>query len=184
MSPLTGGNTNIGPLSNNPLSNLNSALTANNQAYGGATNAAQQQYQQNAGAVNQNLINSGLGNTTVAQTMQQAPLQTYNNSLLNILGQKQAGAANIYGQAANTALNQTNTATQAGLQQAAMVPSGGVGQMGGLPTIQEGAQAPAATASALGGLVNLSNAMNSPVASAPYTPSQADIDEDASQEGF
>ncbi len=82
------------------IQSLQNALNANQQAYGGLQNQAQQQYQQNAGAVQQNLVNSGLGNTTVAQTMQQAPLQTYNNALLNITGQQQGAAANIYGQQA------------------------------------------------------------------------------------
>lgn len=45
---------------------------------------AQQGLQQNQGKVQQGLINSGLGNTTVAQTMQQAPLQTYNQQVAGI----------------------------------------------------------------------------------------------------
>ena len=64
--------------------------------------AAQQQLQQNQGKVQQGLINSGLGNTTVAQTMQQAPLQTYNQQvqgIQNALGQQQSG---VYGQMAGT----------------------------------------------------------------------------------
>jgi hypothetical protein len=93
--------------------NLNSALTANQNAYGGEQNALQQQYQQNAGNVQQNLVNSGLGNTTVAQNMQQAPLQTYNNAMLNLIGQQQGQAANIYGQG-------SQQAQQAGLQAAAL----------------------------------------------------------------
>jgi hypothetical protein len=84
----------------NALGNLNSALNANNQAYGGLQNQAQQQYQQNAGAVQQHLAQSGLGNTTVAGTMAQAPMQTLNNSLLNIGGQQQAADANLYSQMA------------------------------------------------------------------------------------
>jgi hypothetical protein len=84
----------------NAMNSLNQALNSNAQAYGGLENQAQQQYQQNAGRVNENLVNSGLGNTTVAQTMQQAPLQTLNNALLNITGQQQGAAANIYGQQA------------------------------------------------------------------------------------
>jgi hypothetical protein len=86
---------------NAAMQSLNNALNANGQAYTGLQNQAQQQYQQNAGAVQQNLANTGLGNTTVAQTMQQAPLQTLNNALLNIGGQQQGQAANIYGQQAN-----------------------------------------------------------------------------------
>jgi hypothetical protein len=88
--------------SNQAIGALNQALQSNSQAYGGLENQAQQQYQQNAGAVQSNLANSGLGNTTVAQTMAQAPLQTLNNALLNITGQQQGAASNIYGQQANT----------------------------------------------------------------------------------
>jgi hypothetical protein len=82
------------------MGNLQQALNANQQAYGGLENQAGQQLQQNQGQVQQNLANAGLGNTTVAQTMQQAPLQTYNNAMLNLAGQQQGQAANIYGQAA------------------------------------------------------------------------------------
>ena len=84
------------------LAELQNALNSNANAYQGLENTAQQQYQQNAGQVQQNLVNQGLGNTTVADTMAQAPLQTYNNALLNLVGQQQGQAANIYGQAANT----------------------------------------------------------------------------------
>lgn len=102
-SPMTAFNsTNVAP-----LTYLNQALTANNQAYGGQSNQLAQQYQQNAGNVQQNLINSGLGNTTVAQNMAQAPLQSYNNAMLNLLGQQQGAAAGIYGQGAGYA-QQTN----------------------------------------------------------------------------
>lgn len=108
-------NSSISPLtysaggSNQAIGALNNALNSNNQAYGGLENQAQQQYKQNAGAVNSNLVNSGLGNTTVAQTMQQAPLQTLNNALLNITGQQQGQAANIYGQQAGI-FNQSGNA--------------------------------------------------------------------------
>lgn len=79
------------------MGSLQNALTSNANAYGGLQNQAQQQYQQNEGQVQQNLANAGLGNTTVAQNMQQAPMQTLNNALLNITGQQQGQAANIYG---------------------------------------------------------------------------------------
>ncbi len=97
--------------------NLQNALNANSNAYAGQENALQQQYYQNAGNVQQGLINSGLGNTTVAQNMQQAPLQTYNNAMLNLVGQQQGAAANIYGQGAGyanqAALQQAEAASQA-----------------------------------------------------------------------
>jgi hypothetical protein len=105
MSPLTP--TQQG--SSQAIQALNQALQANAGAYAGLENQAQQQYQQNAGAVNANLTNAGLGNTTVAQTMQQAPLQTLNNAMLNITGQQQGQAANLYGQEAGV-YNQTGNA--------------------------------------------------------------------------
>lgn len=55
---------------------------------------AQGQLAQSQGKTQQNLINSGLGNTSVAQTLQQAPLQTYNQNIQGIqnnLAQQQAG---------------------------------------------------------------------------------------------
>jgi hypothetical protein len=125
---------------------LNQALQANSQAYGGAQNAAQQQYQNNAGSVLANLTNAGLGNTTIAQTMQQAPLQTYNNALLNILGAQQGSASNIYGQMANTANSNYQLQSQLGNQQS-------------LANTQLGAQQ-AMQGSALGAQ-SLNNAVNS-----------------------
>jgi len=102
--------------------NLQNALNANSNAYTGQENALQQQYYQNAGNVQQGLINSGLGNTTVAQNMQQAPLQTYNNAMLNLVGQQQGAAANIYGQGAGYA-------NQAALQQAAAASQAQIASM-------------------------------------------------------
>jgi hypothetical protein len=109
------------PMQNTSMGNLNAALGANAGAYTGLANQMGQQYQQNVGNVQQNLVNSGLGNTTVAQNMQQAPLQTYNNSMLNLQGQQQAQAANIYGQGAGQqnqlALAQMNNAAALQRQQ-------------------------------------------------------------------
>ena len=105
MSPLTP--TQQG--SNQAIQALNQALQSNAGAYAGLENQAQQQYQQNAGNVQANLANSGLGNTTVAQTLQQAPLQTLNNAMLNITGQQQGQAAGLYGQQAGI-YNQTGNA--------------------------------------------------------------------------
>jgi hypothetical protein len=85
---------------NNALMNLQQAMNSQNQTYGVAQNQAQQQLQQNQGKVQQGLINSGLGNTTVAQTMQQAPLQTYNNALANLASGQAGAESKIYGQAA------------------------------------------------------------------------------------
>jgi hypothetical protein len=124
MSPANNPLTYSAGGSNQAISALNNALNSNAQAYQGLENQAQQQYQTNAGGVQANLANRGLGNTTVAETMAQAPLQTLNNSLLNITGQQQGQAANIYGQQANT-FNQSGNSlanlmmalNQQGLQQ-------------------------------------------------------------------
>lgn len=110
------------------IASLQNALNSNQQAYTGLQNQAQQQLQQNQGAVQQNLVNSGLGNTTVAQTMQQAPLQTYNNALLNIMGQQQGAAANIYGQQAGQYSQEGNALANylASLGQGVGIPQSGV----------------------------------------------------------
>lgn len=85
---------------------------------GQTTNAQQQQLghqlQNNQANVQQNLTNRGLGNTTVSQTMAQAPLQTYNTGMAQVgdlNAQRQMGA---YGNLANAAMQGgtgiTNTA--------------------------------------------------------------------------
>ena len=94
------------------LNALTAALNANRQAFGGAENAAQQQYLQNAGQVQSRLTNTGLGNTTIAQTMQQAPLDTLNNALLNIQSQQQKQAADIYGQEAQAYMQPSDLLAQ------------------------------------------------------------------------
>lgn len=71
-----------------------------------------QQLQQNQANVAQNLTNRGLGNTTVSQTMAQAPLQTYNlgtAQLQNIGALRQMGA---YGNLANAAMQGGNAISQ------------------------------------------------------------------------
>lgn len=70
------------------VANLNNAQQLNNSTTSGQQMQLGQQLQQNQGSVQQGLINSGLGNTTVAQTMQQAPLQTYNQGMANIQNQQ------------------------------------------------------------------------------------------------
>lgn len=69
---------------NASLGSLQKSLKATSGVDQAAMLQAGQQLQQNQGRVQQGLINSGLGNTTVAQTMQQAPLQTYNQATANI----------------------------------------------------------------------------------------------------
>lgn len=66
----------------------------------------QQQLQQNQGQVQQGLINSGLGNSTVAGTMQQAPLQTYNQGAANVQNTGAQNVANLQNQLGQTELQQ------------------------------------------------------------------------------
>lgn len=100
-NPTQGGAPNINAGLSNSSAGYNNALGSLNQSMKllqGSDSSqlmqAQQGLAQNQGRVQQGLINSGLGNTSVAQTMQQAPLQTYNNQVAGIqnnLAQQQAG---------------------------------------------------------------------------------------------
>lgn len=108
----------------NALNNLQQSLQLNNQTAQGQMNQAGQQLQQNQGRVQQGLINSGLGNTTVAQTMQQAPLNTYNNAIQNIQGQQaqrgmgvQSQMAGVNAGAGNAMASQYNQAIAQLMQQ-------------------------------------------------------------------
>lgn len=80
--------------------NLLNSLQGTQNLYAGQQQQAGQQLQQNQGRVQQNSINSGLGNTSVAQTLQQAPQQTYNNAMLNIAGAQNQAQSQAYGQLA------------------------------------------------------------------------------------
>lgn len=114
---------------------LNQALQANANAYGGAANTLGQQYQQNAANVQQNAINQGLGNTTVADTLQQAPLQTYNTGMQNLLGQQQGAAANIYGQGASLGEQYAGLANQAAMNAATNAQSQTNSGIGAAPAL-------------------------------------------------
>ncbi len=79
---------------NGALGSLNQAMKLFQGSDSSQLMQAQQGLQQNQGKVQQNLINNGLGNTSVASTLQQAPLQTYNQQVAGInnnLAQNQAG---------------------------------------------------------------------------------------------
>ena len=82
------------------LQSLNKSLQSLQGSDSSQLMQAQQGLAQNQGRVQQNLINSGLGNTTVAQTMQQAPLQTYNNQIAGINNNMQKQEASVLGQGA------------------------------------------------------------------------------------
>lgn len=90
---LTGG-------TNNALGSLNQAMKLLQGSDQSQLNAAQQGLQQNQGKVQQGAINAGLGNTSVAQTLQQAPLQTYNNQVTGINNSLNQAQAGVLGQGA------------------------------------------------------------------------------------
>lgn len=110
------------------LKNLKSSLALAGTNQQAQTMQAQQQLQQNQGSLQQHLVNSGLGNTTVAGTMAQAPLQTYNAQMAQIndnavtqkmqgynqlAGQRQQGGAQLSGLLASL----QNQNAQNGMQQ-------------------------------------------------------------------
>lgn len=93
----------IAPLANgyqNALGNLSNSMKLLKGSDSSQLMQAQQGLQQNQGKVQQGLINSGLGNTTVAQTMQQAPLQTYNQQVAGINNNLNKEQVGVQGQAA------------------------------------------------------------------------------------
>lgn len=103
------------------ISSLNSALQNSNNIYSGAQAQLGQQLQQNQGQVQQNTVNQGLGNSTVAQTMQQAPLQTYNQGMLNLANAQQQANTQQYDQLANTYSGAGSTEAQLQAQQAQLI---------------------------------------------------------------
>jgi hypothetical protein len=114
---------------NNALNSLAQAQALNQQTTAGEQTQAQQQLQQGQGKVQQGLINSGLGNTTVAQNMQQAPLQTYNQAMQNIAGQyAQRGMGNLTNVAGTQAAQGTSMANQYMAMLNAMINQGQPGQ--------------------------------------------------------
>ena len=63
---------------NNAMQQLGNSLNASQNTTQAGQMQLQNQLQQNQSGIQQNLTNRGLGNTTVANTMQQLPQQTYN----------------------------------------------------------------------------------------------------------
>jgi hypothetical protein len=63
--------------------NLLAALAASQNTQSGQQAMLGNQLQNNLGNVQQGLTNSGLANSTIMQSMKQAPLQTYNLGMLN-----------------------------------------------------------------------------------------------------
>lgn len=103
MMPNTGATpANIQQGYGNALGDLNKALKLSQGSDSAQLMQAQQGLMQNQGKVQQGLINSGLGNTTVAQTMQQAPLQSYNQQVAGIQNNLANQQIGILGQGAQT----------------------------------------------------------------------------------
>lgn len=119
------GNVNAGYMG--AMQNLQNAQNLNNQTTSAGQMQLGQQLQQNQSKTQQGLINSGLGNTTVAQTMQQAPLQTYNMGMANLqnqqalrgmgVDQEMAGMTQQAGNTIGGMQNQGYLAALQGLQQ-------------------------------------------------------------------
>lgn len=78
------------------------------QASGNTTSSQEmqlgQQLQQNQGNVQQSLANRGLGNTTISNTMQQVPQQTYNMGMAQVQNQGALRQMQGYQNLANTQL--------------------------------------------------------------------------------
>jgi Ni,Fe-hydrogenase I large subunit len=72
---------------NAAIGQLNNSLNLAGNTTSGQLNALQTQLHQNQGNVNQGLQNAGLGNSTILQTQQQAPLESYNQGVLNAQNQ-------------------------------------------------------------------------------------------------
>lgn len=86
---------------NAAVQNLGNALKLSGQTTQAGQMQLGQQLQQNQANVAQNLTNRGLGNTTVAQTMQQAPLQTYNTGMAQLNDLSALRQMGAYGNLAN-----------------------------------------------------------------------------------
>lgn len=89
---------------NNAMQNLNKSLAASQQTTSAQQMQLGQQLQQNQGQVQQSLANRGLGNTTVANTMQQAPMQTYNQGMAQVQNQGAMRSMQGYDALANAAM--------------------------------------------------------------------------------
>jgi hypothetical protein len=69
---------------NNAMAQLQNSLNASKNTTSSQQMQLGQQLQNNQSQIGQSLTNRGLGNTTVANTMQQAPLQTYNMGMAQV----------------------------------------------------------------------------------------------------
>lgn len=85
---------------NSALGSLNQSLKLLQGSDSSQLMQAQQGLQQNQGKVQQNAINAGLGNTSVASNLQQAPLQTYNQQVAGINNNLAKDQSAVLGQGA------------------------------------------------------------------------------------
>lgn len=88
QNPMQGGMQPMMQGYNQALQQLQKSLNLSGQTTQAGQMQLGQQLHQQQGQVQQNLTNRGLGNTTVANSMQQQPMQTYNLGMaqLNDLG--------------------------------------------------------------------------------------------------
>jgi hypothetical protein len=94
---------------NYAMQNLNSALGLSGQTTQFQQQQLGQQLQNNEANVGQNLTNRGLGNTTISQTMAQAPLQTYNMGMAQVGDLNAQRQMQAYGNLANAAMQGGNS---------------------------------------------------------------------------
>lgn len=87
---------------NAAIQNLTNASNLAGNTTSGQLNALSQQYQQNQSNTQQQLINSGLGNSTILNSAEQAPLQSYNQGVLNTENQGNLLQMNALQSLANT----------------------------------------------------------------------------------
>lgn len=72
---------------NSALASAGNALTASQNTTSGENMQLGNTLQQQQSGISQNLANRGLGNTTVAATAAQAPMQAYNTAMANVANQ-------------------------------------------------------------------------------------------------
>jgi hypothetical protein len=90
QAPQGPGMESQGPLTagyNAALQNLMGGFDMSGQAMQGQQKLLRQQYQNQLGDLQQQMTNRGLGGTSIAQTMQQGPMRTYNQGMADLSNQ-------------------------------------------------------------------------------------------------
>lgn len=82
------------------VGSLQNAIKQQQNTTSGQMAGLQQQLQQNLGKTTQGAVNRGLGNTSVLNTLQQAPMQTYNLAAQNVQNNQAQNLAQLYSQLA------------------------------------------------------------------------------------